>query len=591
MLREENPGLVYCAISGYGQDGPNRDRSGHDMNYLGLNGVLGLTGEEGGPPVQSGAQIADLGGGALMAAFGVMAALHERRSSGEGQFVDISMTDGSMAWLGMLAGKFFADGSVMKRGGNELAGSIICYRPYAASDGWVTLGALEPKFWQAWCKGVDREDLIEKQFERPGSDAHKEVEQVFASRTRDEWREFASQHDCCLEPVLDLDEAFDSELTKAREMVVEVDQPGAEKPVRGIGNPVKLSRTPGEVGAPAPSLGEHTDEVLAEAGYSAEEIEALKESGAAAGLAEGAQGSVPRVSAEPESPARRPDADVRARRSLGRLCGDDQALPARGPAPRAGQDLAQHGLLPARVRRAHPPDQAAPGGALHAAEGDQGAARRGPRARPSADRARRPTARACAGRGGGARQRAPRCASRYEIPQEALDRLAELDVLTPTDEGYSPTDLRIIAAIGRFRAGGYDERIGFTVYDTLRYKKAMGELAKEEVDVLMERLAGEMDADARDRPDRVGRRAAQRADVGAAHEAARRRAREPPGLTERGLGRDALLGRRRLVVRAARTEARTCSARRAPSRGSDGVATIRTTTSSRSTSSIATWGG
>ncbi len=291
VLREENPGLVYCAISGYGQNGPNRDRSGHDMNYLGLNGVLGLTGEEGGPPVQSGAQIADLGGGALMAAFGVMAALHERRTSGEGQFVDISMTDGSMAWLGMLAGKFFADGSVMKRGGNELAGSIICYRPYAASDGWVTLGALEPKFWQAWCKGVDREDLIEKQFERPGSDAHKEVEQVFASRTREEWREFASQHDCCLEPVLDLDEALNSELTVAREMVVEIDQPGAEKPVRGIGNPVKLSRTPGEVGAPAPSLGEHTDEVLAEAGYSAEEIEALKESGAAAGLAEGAQGA------------------------------------------------------------------------------------------------------------------------------------------------------------------------------------------------------------------------------------------------------------------------------------------------------------
>ena len=209
VLREENPGLVYCAISGYGQDGPNRDRSGHDMNYLGLNGVLGLTGEAGGPPVQSGAQIADLGGGALMAAFGVMAALYERRSSGEGQFVDISMTDGSMSWLGMLAGKFFADGSVMKRGGNELAGSLICYRPYAASDGWVTLGALEPKFWQAWCEGVDREDLIEKQFESPGSDAHREVERIFASRTRDEWREFASSHDCCLEPVLDLDEALE----------------------------------------------------------------------------------------------------------------------------------------------------------------------------------------------------------------------------------------------------------------------------------------------------------------------------------------------------------------------------------------------
>jgi len=291
VLRGENPGLVYCAISGYGQDGPNRDRSGHDMNYLGLNGLLGLTGEAGGPPVQAAGQIADLGGGALMAAFGVMAALHERRTSGEGQLVDISMTDGSMSWLGMVAGRFFADGSITRRGGNELAGSIICYRPYAASDGWVTLGALEPKFWQAWCRGVGREDLIERQFEPPGSDAHREVEQVFASRTREEWRRFASEHDCCLEPVLDLDEAIGSELTAARKMVVEIDQPGATASVRGIGNPVKLSRTPGEVGAPAPSLGEHTDEVLEEAGYSAEEIAALKESGAAAGLAEGQKGA------------------------------------------------------------------------------------------------------------------------------------------------------------------------------------------------------------------------------------------------------------------------------------------------------------
>ncbi len=291
VLKAENPGLVYCAISGYGQDGPNRDRSGHDMNYLGLNGVLGITGDAGGPPVQSGAQIADLGGGALMAAFGIMAALHERRSSGEGQFVDISMTDGAMSWLGMLAGKHFADGSVMKRGDNELAGSIICYRPYAASDGWVTLGALEPKFWKAWCDGVERPDLVEHQFQPPGSDPHKEVEEIFASRTRDEWREFASVHDCCLEPVLELDEAINSELTAAREMVVEIAQPGAEKPVRGIGNPVKLSRTPGEVGAPAPLLGEHTEEVLAAAGYSAEEIESLISSGAAAGPATETKGA------------------------------------------------------------------------------------------------------------------------------------------------------------------------------------------------------------------------------------------------------------------------------------------------------------
>ncbi|HYP48503.1 MAG TPA: CoA transferase, partial [Thermoleophilaceae bacterium] len=158
-LREENPGLVYCAISGYGQTGPYTARSGHDMNYLGLGGLLGLTGEVDGPPVQAAGQIADLGGGALMGAFGILAALRERERSGEGQLVDVSMFDGSLSWLAMVAARYLCEGEPPRRGGLELAGSLLCYRPYACSDGWVTLGALEPKFWQAWCRGVGREDL------------------------------------------------------------------------------------------------------------------------------------------------------------------------------------------------------------------------------------------------------------------------------------------------------------------------------------------------------------------------------------------------------------------------------------------------
>jgi crotonobetainyl-CoA:carnitine CoA-transferase CaiB-like acyl-CoA transferase len=290
-LREENPRLVYCAITGYGQDGPYTERSGHDMNYLGLNGLLGLTGDAGGPPVQPGGQIADLGGGALMAAFGIMAALRERERSGEGQLVDVSMFDGALSWLALVAAQYLADGVVPRRGELPLAGGLICYRPYACRDGWVTLGALEPKFWQAWCRGVGREDLVERQFERPGSDAHAEVERVFLERTRDEWQAFASEHDCCLEPVLDLDEALDSELVKARGMVVKLDQPGAESPVSLLGVPVKLSRTPGAPAGPGPALGEHTSEVLASLDYSNEEINALLKSGAAAGPAQGPQGS------------------------------------------------------------------------------------------------------------------------------------------------------------------------------------------------------------------------------------------------------------------------------------------------------------
>jgi alpha-methylacyl-CoA racemase len=326
-MREVNPGIVYCAISGYGQSGPKREASGHDMNYLGLVGLLGLTGERGGPPVQAAGQIADLGGGALMAAFGILAALRERdgapvrqsstrpasardrdpgssihpssphpppagdeetvrSGSGEGQVVDVSMADGALSWLAMVAAAYFADGNPPHRGELLLAGSVICYRPYECADGWVTLGALEPKFWQAWCRGVEREELIERQFEAPGSDAHAQVVEIFKSRTRSQWERFAREHDCCLEPVLELDEALDSELVRAREMVVTLSQPGVEGGVRQLGVPVKLERTPGAHDRlPGPALGEHTEEVLAAVGYCAEEIAALLESGAAAGPA------------------------------------------------------------------------------------------------------------------------------------------------------------------------------------------------------------------------------------------------------------------------------------------------------------------
>jgi alpha-methylacyl-CoA racemase len=264
-LRGRNRGLVYCAISGYGQDGPLTARSGHDTNYLALAGLLGLTGRRGGPPIQAAGQIADLGGGALMAAVGILVALHERERSGEGQLVDISMTDGSLSWLTMVIARYFCEQATPRRGEIELAGGLLCYFPYETKDDkWVSLGALEPKFFHNWCDGVGRPDLKEKQFEHPASDAGAEVATVFKQRTRDEWTTFAAEHDCCLEPVLDLDETLASELVEVREMVIELDQPGIGA-VKQAGFPIKLSRTPATLRLPAPALGEHGEELAGDA--------------------------------------------------------------------------------------------------------------------------------------------------------------------------------------------------------------------------------------------------------------------------------------------------------------------------------------
>jgi crotonobetainyl-CoA:carnitine CoA-transferase CaiB-like acyl-CoA transferase len=289
VLADANPGLVYCPITGYGLDGPNVARSGHDINYLALSGVLALSGDGGGPPVSSGAQIADIGGGALMAAVGILAALRERDGSaaapgsGLGQVVDVSMFDGALAWMALPAAHALCEGSAQRRGEWLLGGSGVCYRPYRCKDGWIAIGAVEPKFWRAWCEGVGRPDLIGAQFERPESDGHREVEGVFSQRTRAEWATFAGGVDCCLEPVLEVDEALETALVDNRGMVVELDQPGIEGTVRVLGPPIKLSRTPADAGRlPAPALGAHTHALLAEAGYDEPTIEALIESGAAA---------------------------------------------------------------------------------------------------------------------------------------------------------------------------------------------------------------------------------------------------------------------------------------------------------------------
>jgi crotonobetainyl-CoA:carnitine CoA-transferase CaiB-like acyl-CoA transferase len=266
VLREARSALVYCAITGYGQDGPLRSRAGHDLNYLARTGVLGLSGDAGGPPVMASAQIADLAGGALMAAFGVLAALR----SGEGQFVDIAMADGALSLLAMPFAGMLAGGEVPRRGSIVLGGRLLCYRVYECADGWVSVGALEPKFWAAFCRGVGREELVEHQFDAPGSWAHGEVAAVLRGRTRAEWEAFNAEHDCCIEPVLEADEVVRDEQVAARGMIVD----GL------LATPVRLSATPASPRGGPPGLGQHTAEVLREAGYDDAEVENLKSVGA-----------------------------------------------------------------------------------------------------------------------------------------------------------------------------------------------------------------------------------------------------------------------------------------------------------------------
>jgi alpha-methylacyl-CoA racemase len=189
------------------------------------------------------------------------------------------MMDGALAWLAMVVARHFCESVVPGRGENELAGGILCYFPYETADGqWMSLGALEPKFWKAWCEGVGRPNLVEHQFDHPESEAGDEVASIFLMRTRDEWTAFAGDHDCCLEPVLALDEALAQEQVAAREMVVELDQPGIGR-VRQVGFPIALSRTPASIARDAPALGQHTDEVLASIGYDAATIDWLRAEG------------------------------------------------------------------------------------------------------------------------------------------------------------------------------------------------------------------------------------------------------------------------------------------------------------------------
>nr|HYT26665.1 CaiB/BaiF CoA-transferase family protein [Actinomycetota bacterium] len=281
-----NPEIVYASLTGYGSDGPMRDVAGHDINYIAYAGVLGMTGPPGGPVCPPGVQVGDLGGASLLGV-GLLAALYAAERFGRGSHVEVAMYDAALAWTSIHAGETWATGRAPQPGRALLNGGMPCYNVYACADGrYLSVGALEPKFWTVFCTAVDRPDLVGRAFD---PDARVEVAAVVAGRTRDEWVGLLEPLEACVAPVLDMREALAHPLAAARSMVLDAPlDPGGNATAPTLGTPIRFDGRPRGPGAAPPALGADSVALAAQAGLSGREIAALLESGvlqqAASGL-------------------------------------------------------------------------------------------------------------------------------------------------------------------------------------------------------------------------------------------------------------------------------------------------------------------
>lgn len=270
-----NARIVYCSISGYGQDGPYAQRAGHDINYVGYAGVGDQIGTRDEPVVPN-FQIADLLGGALVPVMGILAALLDARSSGRGRYVDVSMTDAALSHAIFPLLGFLESGKAPARGSGMLDGGLACYNVYRTKDGrFMAVGALERKFWATLCDILGCPELEEKHivYGAGAEPVRARLEEIFASRTQREWTETFGAADCCVSPVLRVDEALANEQLRARGMVLDADG------VKQLALPLKMSEFEFGIERRAPAAGEHTDEILHEAGYGDAEIAALRKEG------------------------------------------------------------------------------------------------------------------------------------------------------------------------------------------------------------------------------------------------------------------------------------------------------------------------
>ena len=276
-LAERNPRLVIASISGYGQDGPRAAMAGHDINYLGYAGVLDQTGTAGGAPALCNLQIADLLGGAASAAIAILGALVGAARTGRGRIIDVAMADAALAHNIFALHALAQWGRVVPRGEDLLTGGVPCYGVYATSDSrWLAIGALEPKFWRVLCETLGRSDLVAGGLARgaEGARVRGELQRIFAGESLAHWTQRFAAVDCCVTPVLTLQEALDDPQFRARRAVIE-DAGG----FRQYAPPFRLDDSPPFVARAAPAHGEHSREVLREAGLAEAHIDTLVDQG------------------------------------------------------------------------------------------------------------------------------------------------------------------------------------------------------------------------------------------------------------------------------------------------------------------------
>ena len=268
-LKAINPRLIYCSLTGYGQTGPMRDAAGHDINYMSRSGIISHAGRTADGPSLMNFQIADIAAGSLHSVIGILAAVYHRERTGHGQYIDVAMMDGCIPFNSLDGAEFLVSGRQPQREGELLNGGSM-YDYYETLDGeYMSVGSLEPKFWQSLCRTLGRNDLIEGTVlpENP-EDVKRQLREIFRTRTKEEWIRVFSEADACVQPVLDLKEALrDDPQIREREMVVEVEMPLQEGiRVRQMGTAIKLSETPCEYHFAGYPLGYHTREIIEQLG-------------------------------------------------------------------------------------------------------------------------------------------------------------------------------------------------------------------------------------------------------------------------------------------------------------------------------------